>query len=81
MPLPLSLVVFAYNEASNVPTVLAEILAWLEARGAPFQLLFVDDGSTDGTGDAARAVLGNRPEKPWTSRCCGTNATGASARR
>jgi dolichol-phosphate mannosyltransferase len=62
-PLPLSLVVFAYNEASNVPTVLAEILAWLEARGAPFQLLFVDDGSTDGTGDAARAVLGDRPEK------------------
>ncbi len=63
VPLPLSLVVFAYNEASNVPTVLAEILAWLEGRGAPFQLLFVDDGSTDGTGDAARAVLGSRPEK------------------
>jgi glycosyltransferase involved in cell wall biosynthesis len=61
-PLPLSLVVFAYNEASNVPGVLAEIVAWLEARGAPFQLLFVDDGSTDGTGDAARAVLGGRPQ-------------------
>jgi dolichol-phosphate mannosyltransferase len=60
-PLPLSLVVFAYNEASNVPGVLAEIVAWLEGRGAPFQLLFVDDGSTDGTGDAARAVLGGRP--------------------
>lgn len=60
VPLPLSLVVFAYNEASNVPAVLAEILAWLQARGAPFQLLFVDDGSSDGTGDAARAVLGNQ---------------------
>jgi glycosyltransferase involved in cell wall biosynthesis len=61
-PLPLSLVVFAYNEATNVPGVLGEILAWLEGRGAPFQLLFVDDGSTDGTGDAARAVIGDRPE-------------------
>jgi len=58
---PLSLVVFAYNEASNVPSVLPEILAWLSGRGAPFELLFVDDGSTDGTGDAARAVLGDRP--------------------
>ena len=57
LPLPLSLVVFAYDEASNVPSVLAEIVAWLEGRGAPFELLFVDDGSHDGTGDAARAVL------------------------
>ena len=61
-PLPLSLVVFAFNEAANVPTVLPEILAWLERRGGPFELLFVDDGSQDGTGDAARAVLAGRPE-------------------
>jgi glycosyltransferase involved in cell wall biosynthesis len=57
--LPLSLIVFAYNEASNVPTVLPEILAWLRGRGAPFELLFVDDGSSDGTAAAARAVLGD----------------------
>jgi dolichol-phosphate mannosyltransferase len=59
--LPLSLVVFAYNEASNVPTVLPEILRWLQARGAPFELIFVDDGSRDGTAEAARAVLGDLP--------------------
>ncbi len=59
--LPLALVVFAYNEASNVPTVLPEILAWLEARLAPFELIFVDDGSRDGTAEAARAVLAGRP--------------------
>jgi dolichol-phosphate mannosyltransferase len=58
VPVPLALVVFAYNEAENVAHVLPEILAWLTASGAPFQLLFVDDGSRDGTGDAARAVLG-----------------------
>jgi dolichol-phosphate mannosyltransferase len=61
MPLPLSLIVFAYNEAGNVPTVLPEILDWLAGRGAPGELLFVDDGSTDGTADAARAVLAGRP--------------------
>jgi dolichol-phosphate mannosyltransferase len=58
---PLSLVVFAYNEASNVPSVLPEIVRWLEGRGSPWELLFVDDGSSDGTGDAARAVCGGRP--------------------
>jgi dolichol-phosphate mannosyltransferase len=59
-PLPLSLVVFAYNEASNVPTVLAEILRWLDGRGAPFELIFVDDGSSDGTREAASRVLAGR---------------------
>ena len=60
-PLPLSLVVFAYDESDNVPVVLPQILAWLRGRGAPFELLFVDDGSRDGTGDAARAVLAGEP--------------------
>jgi dolichol-phosphate mannosyltransferase len=60
-PLPLSLVVFAYNEASNVPTVLPEILRWLQGRGAPFELLFVDDGSSDQTAELARGVLAGRP--------------------
>jgi dolichol-phosphate mannosyltransferase len=59
---PLSLVVFAYNEAENVGTVLPEIVAWLDQRGGPFELLFVDDGSQDGTAAAAQAVLGARPE-------------------
>lgn len=58
---PLSLVVFAYNEAENVPTVLPEILAWLRTTGEDHELVFVDDGSTDGTLAAARAVLGDDP--------------------
>jgi dolichol-phosphate mannosyltransferase len=60
--LPLSLVVFAFNEEVNVPTVLPEIVRWLEGRGAPWELLFVDDGSTDGTRAAAEAVLAGRPQ-------------------
>ncbi len=59
--LPLSLVVFAFNEAESVPTVLPDIVKWLEQRQGPWQLVFVDDGSHDGTLDLARAVLGDDP--------------------
>jgi glycosyltransferase involved in cell wall biosynthesis len=55
--LPLTLIVFAFNEAENVPVVLPEILAWLRARRGPYQLVFVDDGSTDATRECALAVI------------------------
>jgi dolichol-phosphate mannosyltransferase len=60
-PEGLSLIVFAFNEATNVPTVLPEILGWLRARGGPFELIFVDDGSTDQTRPAAEEVLRGEP--------------------
>lgn len=59
--LPLSLVVFAYNEGLNVPSVLPEILAYLRNRKGPWQLVFVDDGSTDDTNARAKEVVGDDP--------------------
>ena len=56
-----SVVVFAFHEAENVPTVLREIHAWLRAKGPQHELIFVDDGSTDETLAAARAVLAGDP--------------------
>ena len=61
MSLPLSLVAFAYNEEANVPTVLPEILSWLRGRGEDYELIFVNDGSTDRTLDLACQVLASNP--------------------
>jgi len=54
----LSVVIPAYNEAQRLPATLARVHAYLEARGAPYQVLVIDDGSNDGTADAARAARG-----------------------
>jgi glycosyltransferase involved in cell wall biosynthesis len=56
-----AVVVFAFHEVENVPTVLREIHAWLRAKGPEHELIFVDDGSTDGTLAAAREVLAGDP--------------------
>jgi dolichol-phosphate mannosyltransferase len=53
----LCVIVFAFNETENIAHVLAELRRWLEQNEPSFELIFVDDGSKDGTSDAARAAL------------------------
>lgn len=53
----LSVVVFAYDEAENVPAVLSELRAWLAEHEPDAEIVFVDDGSRDGTADAAARAL------------------------
>jgi dolichyl-phosphate beta-glucosyltransferase len=55
---PLSVVIPAFNEEARLPATLARVRAYLDARGAPYQVLVVDDGSSDGTAAAARAAGG-----------------------
>ncbi|HTR56508.1 MAG TPA: glycosyltransferase family 2 protein [Kofleriaceae bacterium] len=45
----LSIVAPAYNEERNLPAFLAAIVPVLEGVGEPFEIIFVDDGSRDGT--------------------------------
>jgi len=54
----LSVVIPAFNEARRLPATLARVRAYLEARGEAYDVLVVDDGSTDGTADVARAASG-----------------------
>ena len=49
-----SVVIPAYNEAERLPRYLEEVVTYFEGRGEPYEVLVVDDGSTD---DTARAVL------------------------
>ncbi|MCI0437037.1 MAG: glycosyltransferase family 2 protein [Gemmatimonadetes bacterium] len=47
----LSLVIPAYNEAARLAPTLRDSLAWLRKRDGGFEIIVVDDGSTDGTSE------------------------------
>lgn len=58
----LSLVIPAYNEQEVIPTLLTRVEASLAQVGKPFEVVIVDDGSTDGTTALLDAA---RQQKPW----------------
>ncbi|MBC7784450.1 MAG: glycosyltransferase [Burkholderiales bacterium] len=45
----LSLVIPCYNEQENVPTLLSRVESSLNTLGKPFEVILIDDGSTDQT--------------------------------
>jgi glycosyltransferase involved in cell wall biosynthesis len=59
----LSIVIPCFNEAARVDSCLGAVTAWADARaGTTTEILVVDDGSTDGTAERARAWAGRRPD-------------------
>jgi len=56
-----SVVIPAFNEARRLPPYLEEIIAYFDGRGAPYEVIVVDDGSRDGTADRVREVAGSAP--------------------
>jgi dolichol-phosphate mannosyltransferase len=70
-----SVVVPVRNEAGNIAPLVAEIEAALAAHG-PFEIIYVNDGSTDGTRDQlARLSL----ERPWLRTLHHADSCGQSA--
>ena len=48
-PLRWSVVIPAFNEARRLPAYLDDVVAFFEGRGERYEVIVVDDGSTDGT--------------------------------
>ena len=61
--LSLSVVIMAFNEEENLPVQVDRTVAFLEAHTAEWQVIVVNDGSSDQTGAVADAYAAKRPEQ------------------
>jgi glycosyltransferase involved in cell wall biosynthesis len=60
--LRLSVVVPVYDERDNLPPLTTQILKALTGQVDSFEIIYVDDGSTDGSGPLLDDLAGNYPE-------------------
>jgi len=60
--LPVSIVIPVYNEEQNLPRLWGEIAAALRPLARAWEVVFVDDGSTDASLEALKALAGANPE-------------------
>jgi len=59
----LSIVVPFYNERENVDALHAQIVEAMDALGRPWEIVYVDDGSVDGTLDRLAAARASCPDR------------------
>jgi glycosyltransferase involved in cell wall biosynthesis len=57
----ISVVVPAFDEAGSLPELLARVRTALETLARPWELVVVDDGSTDGTASVLRSLAATEP--------------------
>ncbi len=61
--LELSVIIFAFNEETNIAPVLLELRNWLSSNEPSAEIVFVDDGSSDGTSAEASKALAGAPHQ------------------
>jgi dolichyl-phosphate beta-glucosyltransferase len=61
-PVDISVVIPAHNEAARIPPYLRAITSHLRARGCAYEVLVVDDGSTDTTATVVKSFARTAPE-------------------
>ena len=59
--LALSVILPVHNEAANLPILWREIAEVLPGLASPAEVIFVDDGSTDGSADVIRSLAHDEP--------------------
>ncbi len=59
----LSVIIFAFNEEANIGPVLLELRRWLSVNEPSTEIVFVDDGSSDGTSAEAAKALSGTPHQ------------------
>jgi dolichol-phosphate mannosyltransferase len=55
-PVTFSIAVPVYNEVESLPKLFPQIRAVMESLGEPWELILVDDGSTDGSSEVIRSL-------------------------
>ncbi len=58
-----SVVVPVYNEEGNLPELVRRLTAVLDAAGDPYEIVFVDDGSRDGSLAILKQAAAARPDR------------------
>ena len=76
----LSVIIPAFNEARRLPLFLPRVIAYLDERGQPYEILVVDDGSHDETAHAVRLAAHNCPQLRLIQLTCNMGK-GAAVRR
>ena len=61
MKMKYSIVIPAYNEEERLPSTLEDTLAFLDQKGVEYEVIVVDDGSSDGTAELVQKFAKNSP--------------------
>ena len=63
-PEGVSVILCCYNSAARLPETLAHLFAQQDTEGIPWEILVVDNASSDGTAQAAERLFAQHPEIP-----------------
>ena len=76
----ISVVVPVYNEEGNLPILIPKLMEVLEGLGKPYEMIFVDDGSTDRSREFLKEKASQHPQIHVLGfrKNCGETAAGAA---
>lgn len=61
-PLAVSVIIPVYNEVATIGTLVEKVGTVMQKRGGPYEVVCIDDGSTDGTTRLLKAIAAERED-------------------